>query len=519
MRKTVLLLMLNVIVILAYAQPSEATMMAKVRSYEKNVISVVWDGNPISERVADDGVLNNYYRRSYITKRKTKYKGITKVYSGGIQYKMVGGKYIFDQFLVGSVHYEGVPEPNREEILKLLKSDMVKYLKQNSIYSIVGEVSEITFPEDPEWYWRKLTNVEFYTKVTYTAKVSYTELEKAVRYYRITLFSDEYKGKWKDFLSSREINKKEVISKTKYTAEEIEAMPTYGSEIQTRNANSYLDALPKVAAIPKFETDQQLFYYVHDIILSKPVKEVEAYLYKLQSKSCYFKNSDVLRNPRAEKWVNNIRDHIDVFKKMYCQYPLVKHYQPGSITFLDKKNKRELQYQANKEDGTWKLSNIYYYPAPKSEANTMVNLNSNCQGKPDLTVRKIRQYKKGDKVNAKFRNGTFPYVIDKRDGTNDRYYIRAEGDPNGRGYWMNEKDLSPRTGGNSTTSTQKETKTNTTKTSTETFKVGDQIQMQTRTKGWLDGEIIRQLGSKYLIKFKGNYRDMWVSASNIRKKQ
>ena len=520
MRKTSLLLMLNIIVILAYAQPSDATMMAKIKSHEKNIISATWNGQPKSERILEDGVWNNYYRRSYKVKRNTKYKGITEEYGGGIQYKKINRNYVFDQFLIGSVEYKNVPNPNKAEILKMLKADLNNYLGQNHLNDIVGEISEITFAANPEWYWRKLTNVEFYTKVTYSEKVSYTEIEKAEHYYRVTMISDEYKKPWIKFQSVRMGDRKKVISKTKYTSEEVEAMPSFMSIQQTKGANSYLDALPKVGTIPTFETDKQLFYYVHNIILSKPQKEVEAYLYKLQSKSCFFENSDVLRNPRDEKWVNKVRDNIDVFKKMYCEYPLVKHHQSGSITFLDKQNKRELEYQANKEDGTWKLSNIYFYPAPKSEANAMANMNINCQSKPDLTVKKVVQYKKGNKVNAKFRNGTFPYVIDKRDGTNDRYYIRAEGNPNGRGYWMNEKNLSPRTESTTTSNSQGKTAGETKSTTkTESFSVGDKVQMQTRTKGWLDAEIIKQTGTKYLLKFNKNYKDMWVSASNIRKKQ
>ena len=520
MRKTSLFLILSTLVLSVFAQPSAETMMAKVSSKEPNTKSIKWDGTAHAERILEDGVWNSYYRRSYLAKRNTKYSGITEVYGGGVQYKRIGGKYVFDQMLIGSVFMEGVPAPNKTKIIDFLKLDMAKYLGQNNLHNIVGEVSEITFPSNPEWIWRKLTDVEFITKVTYTSKVSYTELEKAEQYYKVTLYSDKYKGEWKRFTSSRIANKKKVISKTKHSSEEIATMPTYESKMQTKGANSYLDALPKVGNIPTFETDKQLFYYVHNIILSKPVKEVEAYLYKLQSKSCFYNNSDVLRNPRDEKWVNKVRDNIDVFKKMYCDYPLVKHHQLGSITFFDKQNRRELDYQANKEDGTWKLSNINFFPAPKSEADAMANIKTNCQAEPNLTVKEVQQYKKGDKVNAKFRNGTFPYVIDKRDGTNDRYYIRAEGDPNGRGYWMNEKDLSPRTRASSKAKNQKESSENIKgKDKMEDFKLGDKVQMQTRTKGWLDGEIIKQLGNKYLIKFKGNYKDMWVSASNLRKKQ
>jgi len=520
MKKITTITLLLIINLSMFAQPSAATMMAKIKSSEKNIISAVWNGQPKSERILEDGIWNNYYRRSYKVKRNTKYKGITEEYSGGIQYKKKGGTYAFDQFLIGSVEYKNVPNPNKAEILKMIKADLNNYLGQNHLNDIVGEISEITFAANPEWYWRKLTFVEFYTKVTYSEKVSYTEIEKAEHYYRVTMLSDEYKKPWKSFQSVRMGDRKKVLSKTKYTSEEVKAMPSLMSTQQTNRVNDYFASLPKTDKIPVFESDKQLFYYVHNIILTKTAKEVEAYLYKLQSKSCYQRGSDVFRTVMADKWVNKVRDNVDIFKKSFCEYPKEKRYVTGTISFYDKQNKLEIEYSAYNEAGTWKLSNIRYPVASKSDANLMANMNTNCQEKPDLTVRKIVQYKVGDKVHAKFSNGTFDYVINKRDGTNDRYYVKAEGNPDGRGYWMPEANLTPRTGSEKAnkTNTEEKTKTADSTPKTVSFNVGDEVKIKTKS-GYLTGKLIKYASRRYLVKFDSKkYRDTWYLPNQMEKK-
>lgn len=502
--------------IFAFAQPSAGTMMAKIKAkHPKGLISASFAGKAISERLYEDGVWNTYYRRSYTIKSRTKHAGVTQVYGGGLQYKKTGGRYIYDQFLVGDWYYLGIPNPNKQEVLKLLKADLKKFLQSYHYNKIVGDVSEITFPANAKYHWNKLTSVNFDVNVTYAESVSYTEIEKAVHTYEVNLRSDVFKGPWVKFLSSYQGHKKKVISKTTYTSDEIEAMKTLADIDDENLAKAEYADLPDVGKIPVFESEKQLFYFIHDKVMTKDAKTVKAFLYKVLSKQCM--HSELLLNTRDQQWVDNIFNNVETYKKTHCVYPAIKHQQAGFFEFYDKENRRILGYTGSYEEGTWKLRSIRYYVAKPDDIARMQNSQNNCQAKPNLAVKKIVQYKAGDKVNAKFSNGTFPYVINKKDGSNDRYYIKAEGDPAGRGYWMNGTSLTSRTVDDAveekTTEGKTEDKVETT-TIKPTFNIGDKVGVKTRT-GVLYGEIIRYASRKFLIKFEKNYQDMWVAPDNL----
>jgi len=85
---------------------------------------------------------------------------------------------------------------------------------------------------------------------------------------------------------------------------------------------------------------------------------------------------------------------------------------------------------------------------------------------------------------------------------------------------MTEDNFSTYTGGTTTTTTNNNSNANTKITNKQVnFKIGDKIQVQTKTQGWLDGEIIRYASRKYLIKFKKNFKDSWIPATQLRLKK
>lgn len=523
MKKHILTLLFISTVFFAYAQPSKSALLAKIKSiHSKNLISAKLVGNGISERVYEDGAWRYYYRHSYTIVQKTQYQGITIVYSGGIQYIKSGG-YVYSKLLVGDSYYKGVPNPDKAVILKMVKDDLLNFVRLSNYNRIVGKVTDIGFPADPKWYWRKLTQVDCLMKATFSVPVSYTELEKGVHFFRVSLVSDKYKSPWVRFVSIEESKLKKPISVSKHTADQIRAMKTLHDIDEENKAKAVMSSLPDVGEIPKFESDKQLFYFMHDVFLTKSANEVKAYLYKTMNKDrCFTEKSNVVMNSGTQEWFDQLTNNLDAYKGAHCQYPSVKHQQTGQIEFYDKENRRILRFTGSKTGDTWTLNEVSFYPAKASELTRMKNNNANCQEKPNLTVRKVVAYNIGDKINAKFSNGTFPAYIDKKDPNfSNRYFIKLENDNSGKGYWMTEDFFTPRTGG-ATTNTQNNnnvnTNTNTNKKQVS-FKVGDKVQVQTRTKGWLDGEIIKYASHKYLIKFKKNYKDMWVPPTQLRLKQ
>ncbi|MDD3741359.1 MAG: hypothetical protein PHH30_08965 [Bacteroidales bacterium] len=523
MKKILLFVMTCFFITSYYAQPSETVMINKIKSSNTsgNLLNVELLGSGTSEKVFEDNAWHTYYRRSYKTKSKTDYPGIFFIYFGSIQYELVGGAYQYDRMLVGEWHYEGVPDPNKEEILALLNSDLIKYLGRNTYNDIVGDLSEITFPDDVKFHWHELTSVSFLTNVTYSEKISYTEVRKAEHTIEVRLYADEFKGPWKSFLSTKKDdgstkNSGEII---KYTAEEMAQMKTLSELDEENAAKAYTSSLPEVEEIPSFESDKQLFYYVHEIIMTKPTEEVKAYLFKMLEKSCFEDNSTVLLKSWAQKWYDNIGSNHQAYINAHCLYPTVKAYQSGMITFYDRENTRMLRIVGVEQDGTFKLREIAFYPASSTDIERMKNNDNNCGEKPDLTVRKIMSYEIGDKVIGKFSNGDFPGSIENIDPYNpDRYYFKLES--NGKGYWMDEVNLMPNDNPKeSEIKSDNNTDNNTEEpTNTETvFNVGDKVIVNSN-QGKKKGKIIKYASNKYLVKFiDPRYGDTWVSKANLEK--
>ncbi len=253
-------------------------------------------------------------------------------------------------------------------------------------------------------------------------------------------------------------------------------------------------------------------YFYHNIMMTKTPDEIKAYIYKGLSKKCFRKNSKAITDD-TKKWIDYIfaKDHIKAYRVAHCKYPATTELTEKYARFYCKKKKFLLDFRGNYEDETCKLREISFHALTPEEMEAYQNFNANCKDeKPDLSVRVVNEYKPGDKVYAIFSNGKFPYVVEKRDnGAITRYYVKAEGDPNGRGYWKPETQLEPRKDDGTSSTASQPAKTTTTPKKVS-FKVGDKVKVQT-TKGWIDGKVLKVMSKQCLIKFTTKkYKDSWM---------
>lgn len=506
-----------------FAQPSTATMKAKLKSKNPNATSIEFTGNGHTERSLSNGVYKNFYIRGYKIKEPTKYPGIIYNYYGQLQYIQNGSSWAFSNFLVGDSWYEGVPEPDWNEIIKLLNSDIEKYVNNYHYTEIVGDISSIKLADDPEYHWHTLSSVSFNTVVTYSEKVGNTKLGTGEHQYKVRLYSDGYKKPWKSFISSHDKKYSKLNVKYKdYTSAEIDAMKTLSEIDQEKKAAKEMASLPNVE-VKKFESGKQLFYYTHNIIMTKERDVILAYFYKvIDKKNCFVKGSESLMSDNTRKWVDRVLDNIEGYRIAHCQYPTVKEESETRIRFYDRKNRRMLTMSGVKRDDTWMLTDVDFYPPRKDEYSSLEGNDANCQSKPDLTYippRKEIKYEIGDKVTGTFSNGEYNAFIDKKDlNYSNRYFIKLAGDKSGKGYWMKENKLKQghvgkNINGNGNSSTSK-SKSTTSKSSSVNFKVGDIVYVKT-TKGKLKATIKKISGKKALVDFKSPlYNETWVSISN-----
>jgi hypothetical protein len=506
---TMFMILLGIIVI---AQPSEGTMIAKIKSNHPSATSVELTGNGSTEKTYDNGAYRNYYMHAYRIKAPTEYPGITYCYVGQVQYVQSGGAWVFDNFLIGDKYYEGVPDPDWNEVLALLNTDIEGYVKNNHYVDIVGDISPIELTNDPDYHWHDLNSVSFNTKVTYSEKQGYTELAKGERYYRVRLYSDGYKEPWKSFNSTYEKDKidKNSFVITKYTSEELDAMKTLW-EIAAKE----LASLPKVD-VKKFESGKQLFYYTHNMIMTEERDVILAYFYKVIDKeNCFVKGSETLMSDDTRKWVDKVLDNLEGYRIAHCEYPTVKEESETKIRFYDRKNSRMLDMRGVKRNDTWMLTEVDFFPPRKDEYSSLQGNDANCQGEPDLTYTPPREeikYEVGDKVTGIFSNGEYNATIDKKDPNWDnRYFVKLVGDNSGKGYWMEEKNLKQGHVGKDMGSGSSSSSSS---SGSSDFKVGETVFVNT-TKGKMKATIKEIKGEKALVDFKNPmYDDTWVTLTN-----
>lgn len=522
MKKLLLLIAAIGISILTFAQPSDGTIKAKILNGYKAGSSVRVEilGDGYSDTEYDDGAYHTYYRRNYKSYTATQYSGINHVYWGAIQYELIGGSYQFSQMLIGTTWYEGVPDPNKEEIIKLLNSDKKKLVTNLHYNKIVGEISDISIPDDVEYKWSELNHVGLTVNITFSEFTSYTELETAVHTYNIGLSSEEYQSPWLSFGSSHDNTHRDVISVKKCTDEEIASMRTLDIVDEENAVKEFLASLPEVEEPPIFQSDKQLYYYIHEIIMTKPIDEVQAHIYKLlQPEQCYQENNDILLKPWVEEWITELVENHEAYKAAHCLYPSVKAHQYGMITFYNRENKGTCRIKGWNIDETWQLTTIAFHPAPASSFERLKSNDSNCGEKPYLEVGS-KKYEIGDRVEGEFPQGWYSGTISKKDPNDEnRYYVKYD---DGDQQWMKETKLKASKVAapirETTEETKKEEEKEETKTEEVTFKVGDRVTVNT-SSGNKKGIITKYASHKYLVKFIDiRLGESWCSPKNLTKK-
>jgi hypothetical protein len=445
MRKTTLLIISIIMLQSVLAQPSKETMDAKVKNeFDADLISHQLIGPGGIDREFENGVWVDYFTQPFEVVQKSEYPEYPVRYKASVRYINRGSAWLFHQFTVGSSSYLNVPPPDKNEALKLLNADIEKWIGADWGYA-VGAIESIQFPADPDWYNKTPKEVAFYISAVFSAKISNTQLEKAEHLYRITLKRDNLKSPWKLLWGNEQTDKKKSLAKTTHSPEEIKQMKTMKQAVEENTAQNFVDALPTVADAPVFQSDKQLFYYLNEKILTSTPQEIEAHLMKIVDQSCYEDGSTVFFKPYHAEWINNLVANADKYKKAFCPYPGVKAEQYGQIEFLNRTLTNYVTMTGKPVDGTWKIVDFRFSPPSDVMLHQMEGNDTNCQPKPDLTVKEVIRYKVGDKVTVQFSNGTRPCTIDKTDPNMEtRYSVKIDGDTSGRAYWIEDTFISKR---------------------------------------------------------------------------
>jgi ribosomal protein L21E len=514
MKKTVIIICFASVKLFAQI-PSDVEVLQKIKDrYSGGKTPTIKLGGSSNTKEFEGAKWHYYYWRHYTIRAKAKDSQTALEQSGSVVYEKVGNQYIFDNYATGETNLSGMKVPDKGVVEKYLNTHLKEFFISN-YGSILAEKPKISVVAGTTYKWKATEGcVSFITKVIYKKKVSYTEIETAEHYFETSLFREpliDESAAWNRVLADEIESKKKVISKKKYPASEIDAMKSLQEIEEESSAAAVISSLPYVEDAPVFESDKQLFYYIHDRLMASAPQKAKAHLYKVLASS-NFQSGSILKQ-YVQEWADKLIGNLKSYQYTFCQYPKVKDEQNGMIYFYNKDKSRFVRMTAEEENNTWKIKVIEYFPATQTEINRLWKLKGNCAEKPDLTVKIVKEYKIGDIVDVTFSNGTFPAEVKKRDTSFDnRYFVSLlEG---GRGYWVTEDTMS-------LSSEKKEVSKNenaVTKQVTEVitdFKVGDHVGIKTRS-GVMNGTITKATGSNYLIKLdESGYQDMWVKKEHL----
>lgn len=430
-----------------FGQVSDAQVKADIKKNEPNTISITLE-NAKNEKVFENGKWVHYFRKMYRSVEKTKWNGVTYHYYGGAQYVKSGNSYRFDKLTVGDGYYKGFSAPDKTELENFILKNGVQFFGHYFNKIIGSQMPKVELVDGQGWKWHSLRSVSGKVKCTFTVPVNNTKLEKAIHVFDLRLYADADKAinknvAWARMSVSEVKDEKKVISTSSHTADEVRNMPTLATAAEGVNAQQELESLPQIDKLPQFATSLELFYFTHNVLMTKSKNEIRSYLYHLAASNCRSGQQVNQMTDFAQGWIDKLVENAATYKKTHCEFPSIKHQQSNMAELYDKLQRRKIRFSGQQEKGSWYLSGIDYYPAKQSEIEE-ISKGTKCGSASDYKTekRKIVVYNIGDAVDVTFSNGVFPCTVQKVDPANrNRYYVVMQS--NNSGYWMDEINLKP----------------------------------------------------------------------------
>ena len=174
------------------------------------VIEVVFRGRGTLERVEENGVFFDEYKRSVTVRRTGDRPGLVVEVIGDVVYRVVDGRFVFRRMRLAGNRLNGLPNPTVAEIDALL-SRLTPLDIDRTAYLMVGEIEKIRLADDPHWEWHSPRSVSFEVVETFTARWtggaypgSYVEptkpgeifLDRVERIDRWRIYRDADDGPW-----------------------------------------------------------------------------------------------------------------------------------------------------------------------------------------------------------------------------------------------------------------------------------------------------------------------------------
>ncbi len=151
----------------AQALPSEDDIRRDLAA--PGVIEIVFRGRGTVERIVENGVWTDEYKRSVTVRRAGDRPGVTLDVIGDVVYRPAGDRWAFQRMRLAGNVLGGLPPPDRAGIDRLLAT--LKPHDIDTMFSaMVGEIESIRLADDPRWEWHSPKSVTFEVVQVYTTR-------------------------------------------------------------------------------------------------------------------------------------------------------------------------------------------------------------------------------------------------------------------------------------------------------------------------------------------------------------
>ncbi len=251
-------------------------------------------------------------------------KGVTLKVVGDAVYQLYGSQYKYWKFRVISNEYLGMGTPSSKELMRLLRSDMEKFVSNYWYNLIVGDIKALYFPDDPHFIWHTTNSVSFNVIAEYRALVNNTDTEYIVQTFEVRLYRDGEDKPWKNFLSIA--RKREKSNRQTHTRSEIARMKTLADLDREQRANEAAKNLPRIE-VKTYKNGKKLALALHTLLHDGTPDEVEAFLLKTLTPN-YFVNGK--RPALTQQGADLINEAVEwafkkegTYKQQYCRKPKI----------------------------------------------------------------------------------------------------------------------------------------------------------------------------------------------------
>jgi hypothetical protein len=169
--------------------------------------------------------LVRYWDRGVVIKRQAKVHGAPDavVLVGGLaRYQKVGDQYKYVRFLTTYNSYEGIPQPNKDDLQRFVEDNLNEVFVSRE--DTITEISKIELDEERPWKWHTPNSfsVPFvirYKEIASNTRVDERQDQMAIRFYRDSLDKPIHA-----LMATEE--DRQILASEEFSAEEISGMKT-----------------------------------------------------------------------------------------------------------------------------------------------------------------------------------------------------------------------------------------------------------------------------------------------------